>query len=131
MIHSDLESAHEICCIETMPSEREKMMAGELYLASDPELVDGRARAKRLFREYNRDPQKAILEKLLGTCPEEVVIEADFKCDYGSNIHLGENFYSNFDDVGSIQLIFFAGSGQFDDLRSAIDQAVSRVTIEK
>ena len=41
------------------------------------------------------------------------------------------NFYSNFDDVGSIQLIFFAGSGQFDDLRSAIDQAVSRVTIEK
>lgn len=40
------------------------------------------------------------------------------------------NFYSNFEDIGSIQLIFFAGSGQFDDLRSSIDHAVSKITVE-
>lgn len=80
-----------------MKGEKEKMMSGELYLASDPELVEGRARAKELFREYNRAPRQFLLERLLGSCPEEVVIEPDFKCDYGFNIHLGENFYSNFD----------------------------------
>ena len=40
-----------------------------------------------------------MLRELLGTCPRSISIEPDFKCDYGSNIHLGEDFYANFDLV--------------------------------
>ena len=82
-----------------MASEKEKMLAGELYLASDADLVVERARARKLFRDYNRDPRPEILRELLGSCPSAIAIEPDFKCDYGYNIHLGENFYANFDLV--------------------------------
>lgn len=82
-----------------MPSEKEKMLPGQVYQASDPELVEERARARRIFREYNRNPDVAFLHELLGSCPAAISIEPDFKCDYGYNIHLGENFYANFDLV--------------------------------
>ncbi|MDB4538017.1 sugar O-acetyltransferase [Akkermansiaceae bacterium] len=82
-----------------MRSEKEKMVAGELYLSSDLELVEGRVLAKALFKRYNHHPDQSLLRELLGTCPDEIVVEPDFKCDYGYNIHLGENFYSNFDLV--------------------------------
>ncbi len=78
-------------------TEKEKMLAGENYSAADPELTVQRAHARRLSRIYNDQPDHKILTKLLGSCPDEVTIEPDFKCDYGSNIHLGENFYANFD----------------------------------
>ncbi|RYD33414.1 MAG: sugar O-acetyltransferase, partial [Verrucomicrobiaceae bacterium] len=38
-----------------------------------------------------------VLDELLGNCPEGTYIESSFKCDYGYNIHLGENFYANYD----------------------------------
>lgn len=77
-------------------TEKEKMLSGQPYLASDQTLVAERARAQRLCKLYNDDPDRTILAELLGSCPREVTVEADFKCDYGSNIHLGESFYSNF-----------------------------------
>ena len=82
-----------------MASEKEKMLAGELYRASDEVLVRERARARKIFREYNREPSRDLLKELLGTCPTGIFMEPDFKCDYGYNIHLGENFYANFDLV--------------------------------
>lgn len=84
-------------------TEKEKMLSGELYLASDPELVAERMRARRLFREYNSTTEEeterrsGILKDLLGSLAGEATIEPSFKCDYGYNIHIGENFYANFD----------------------------------
>lgn len=78
-------------------TEKEKMLSSELYNAGDPELVVARARAKKLCKIYNEDEEPAVLRELLGQCPSEITIEPHFKCDYGSNIFLGDNFYANFD----------------------------------
>ncbi len=82
--------------------EREKMVAGEPYLASDPELVDERARARRLAARYNATPQedgsgrRAVLEELLAGVGEGAWIEPPFHCDYGWNLTLGERAFLNF-----------------------------------
>ncbi|MFT6862403.1 MAG: maltose O-acetyltransferase [Akkermansiaceae bacterium] len=78
-------------------TEKEKMIRGDLYDARDTELAEGRRRAQEICQRYNTQPDRALLLELLGTCPDEVTIEAHFKCDYGENIHLGEKFYANFD----------------------------------
>lgn len=84
-------------------SEKGKMIAGQLYLASDFQLVQERAQARQLCRRYNAtteeepNPRFSILRDLLGTVPPEIYIEPNFKCDYGYNIHLGNHFYANFD----------------------------------
>lgn len=81
------------------------MLTGELYDADDSELVAERERARDLTRRYNRTTvhdqpeRRELLEELLGSCGEECEIEPPFRCDYGYNIHVGENFYANFDCV--------------------------------
>ena len=78
------------------------MLAGELYLASDPELVKLRDRARQTTRAYNstieteRDMRRTLLNRLLGQMPPKIEIEPPFRCDYGTNIYLGQNFYANF-----------------------------------
>jgi maltose O-acetyltransferase len=86
-------------------TEKEKMLAGELYLASDPELTAERLRARRLTRLYNQTTEEEparrleILRELLGAVGEPVEIEPPFRCDYGSNIRIGDRFYANFDCI--------------------------------
>lgn len=86
-------------------TEREKMLAGELYLASDPELVAARRRARDITHRFNAShpsetaERRALLRSLFGTIGERFEIEPSFRCDYGSNIHVGEDFYVNFDCV--------------------------------
>lgn len=75
------------------------MLRGELYRADDPELVELRRRARVLTRKYNETEDPELLRQLLGTCPQQLKIEPNFRCDYGFNLHLGENFYANFDCV--------------------------------
>lgn len=88
-----------------MGSEKEKMLDGELYDADDPELLAERHQAHELTRRYNRtaaDDQterQELLEELFGSLGDECVVEPPFRCDYGYNIHVGENFYANFDCV--------------------------------
>ena len=88
-----------------MKTEREKMLAGELYNAGDAELCAARARARRRCRAFNTTPEEdgetrdALLRELLGSAGQDIYVESDFKCDYGCNIHVGENFYANFDVV--------------------------------
>ncbi|GIN87222.1 maltose O-acetyltransferase [Heyndrickxia sporothermodurans] len=88
-----------------MKSEKEKMIAGELYLASDQNLVEERLFARKLTREYNDtletelEKRTYILKNLLGATGDNIYIEPTFKCDYGYNISVGENFYANFDCV--------------------------------
>jgi maltose O-acetyltransferase len=83
-------------------SEREKMLAGELYFASDPELVQLRRRARRLTRLYNdTGPDEAarrgeLLRELFGAIGEHPDIEPDFRCDYGGQIFAGARFFANF-----------------------------------
>jgi len=82
-------------------TEREKMLAGELYRASDPELVRGHARARRLMHALNRtspdelDRRTEILSDLLGEVGTNVYVEPPFYCDYGTNIHLADGVYIN------------------------------------
>ncbi|MBC8004936.1 MAG: sugar O-acetyltransferase [Verrucomicrobia bacterium] len=85
-----------------MESEKTKMIAGKPYKASDAELVREREIAKDLLFTYNTLPPKEIerrneiLKKLLGNVGAKFHIEASFRCDYGYNIEIGENFYSNY-----------------------------------
>jgi len=70
-------------------SEKEKMITGEFYDSQDPELVAGRARARRLTEELNRLPmaerekRQAIFHELLGGHGESFFLENRFQCDYG------------------------------------------------
>ena len=88
-----------------MTSERAQMLAGELYDPTAPELEAERKRARELTREYDRTApdedgrRLELLEELLGSRGEACTIEPSFRCDYGSNIHVGEGFFANFDCV--------------------------------
>ena len=78
-------------------TEREKMLDGDLYRASDPELVAARRRAKALCHRYNAavpDLDLATLAELLG-CPTDAYLEPPFFCDYGANIAMGQRVYAN------------------------------------
>lgn len=83
-------------------TEKQRMLAGELYLASDPELAVGSKRAFRLLHLYNQttvdesDRRREILQELLAQAGEKLVITPPFHCDYGSNIYLGDRVYMNY-----------------------------------
>ena len=85
-----------------MKSEREKMLSGEFYLPEvDEQLKNERLICKSLCYEFNHlHPSKIaerenLLKKILGKTCEKFLIEQPFICDYGYNIEIGENFYSN------------------------------------
>lgn len=85
-----------------MPTEREKMAAGELYDPQDPELVAARASCRKLLRRLNASEEverPAVLAELIGVAGPGLWIEPPFFCDYGSNITLGERVYFNFNCV--------------------------------
>lgn len=88
-----------------MSTEKEKMLLGKLYNASDPQLVMERNYARQLTRLYNQSLKTEVLKRtrllkeLFGSTGDNLFIEPDFRCDYGYNIYLGENFYANFDCV--------------------------------
>lgn len=81
-------------------TEMQKMLAGVLYDAGDPELVAQRKIARELTRLYNAttedDDRDSILSRLFGSVGEGVFIEPPFRCDYGRYIHLGRNVYMNY-----------------------------------
>lgn len=78
-------------------TEREKMLAGELYDCGDKELLDRWQEAKDLIRDYNMTDSKdmeskeKILSKLLGKKGKNLWITAPFYADYGNNIYFGNN----------------------------------------
>jgi len=86
-------------------SEKEKMLAGKFYIASDPVLVEERARAERLRRRLNvtdfgdRIAYEGILAQLLPNCAPDLWIEPPFYCDYGYNITAGEHVFFNYNCV--------------------------------
>jgi maltose O-acetyltransferase len=96
-----------------MKSEKQKMLAGEMYNPLDAELASERQRARDLCRELNQTPARdtegrtRLLAALLGTV-SDVWIEPPFYCDYGRNILLGRGVYFNFNcvvlDVMSVRI---------------------------
>jgi len=88
-----------------MRTEREKMLAGELYDPLDPELVAARERARDLCwdlnatRDADREERRRILRDLFGQGGDSVWMQPPFYCDYGANIELGERVFFNFNCV--------------------------------
>ena len=78
-------------------TEREKMLAGELYACGDPELLERWHTAKNLVLAYNNtasediEAKEQILDKLLGSRGKNLWITAPFYVDYGNNIFFGNN----------------------------------------
>jgi maltose O-acetyltransferase len=86
-------------------TEKQKMLAGELYRPGDPELQAEIAANKIWMAEYNAamtlpaDERRAILRRRLGFVGEGAVIRPPFFCDYGCNIRIGANVFLNFNCV--------------------------------
>ena len=78
-------------------TEREKMLAGDLYDCGDPELLEQWHKAKDLMRDYNHtdsanlQEKERILNELLGGRGTNLWITAPFYVDYGNNIYFGNN----------------------------------------
>lgn len=83
-------------------SEIEKLDAGEPYHFLDKAVAARKARAAQLCQEFNQIPatdpaaQTAKIKEILGQHGERVSVQATFNCDNGQNIHVGEDFLSNY-----------------------------------
>ena len=126
-----------------MPSEREKMIAGELYRASDPELAAAHLRARELLARYNASaPRDAsardtVLRELFGAVGDGTVVKPRFLCDYGFNIRAGRNLFVNYDciflDVAPIDIgddVQIAPAVQLYTATHPLDPAVRRSGLE-
>jgi maltose O-acetyltransferase len=89
-----------------MPStEKQKMLAGELYTASDPELQACQAAAQAWQAHYNQSltlttaQRLVLLRKLLAEVGDDTVVRSPFHCDYGFNLRLGRGVFINFNCV--------------------------------
>jgi maltose O-acetyltransferase len=95
-------------------SEKQKMLAGELYCAGDPDLQADRRAAEAWLVQYNASldmsasARHVLLCERLATVGQGAVIRPPFYCDYGYNINLGENVFLNFNcvilDVGRVDI---------------------------
>ena len=84
-------------------TEKEKMLAGQLYSAVDPQLIKELNETKDVLQEYNRlkPTQRAVrtamLKSLLGRVGDDaILINQPFYCDYGKHISVGKRFFANF-----------------------------------
>jgi maltose O-acetyltransferase len=101
-----------------MRSEKEKMLAGELYHAGAPELQADAAKAKVWMSRYNTsmaasaDDRRALLRELLGAVGDGAVVRPPFFCDYGYNIRLGSDVFLNFNCIilDVVQVIIGSGT---------------------
>ena len=84
-------------------TEKEKMLAGEIYSAVDPQLLEELAAARDVIHNYNllrpSENQKKLelLKGLLGHIGDDsIIINQPFRCDYGKQISVGKRFFANF-----------------------------------
>ena len=87
-----------------METEYQKMIAGKLYDAGDPHLLQMRIKARELLHAYNltvydTEIRLGILKQLFGKTGNNMDVQAPFFCDYGCHIETGENFFANFNCV--------------------------------
>lgn len=84
-------------------TEKEKMLASEVYSAVDPELLSELMETREKIHEYNSlhpsetQKMKKLLNELLGHIgDDDVIINQPFRCDYGKQISVGKRFFANF-----------------------------------
>ena len=86
----------------TPSGQKPRMLAGELYLAHDPELIAERRRAQVLLARFNAAPPEddagraEALTALLGGLGEGAVVNPPFRCDYGAQITIGARSFLNY-----------------------------------
>ncbi len=86
-------------------TELEKLKNQEMFWNSDKEIGEIKKRARSLADAFNRtteeepDKRLALLKELFGSCTDDIFIKPPFHCDYGFNIHVGKNFFANFDCI--------------------------------
>lgn len=83
-------------------TEKEKMLSGELYCALDSELEKEHEKAQRILREFNNSSdinRSEILKSIFGKTGKSFCVKPNFRCDYGYNIYVGENFFANYDCI--------------------------------
>jgi len=95
-------------------SNRERMLAGDLYISDDPENARLQQRGVQLADAYHRavvaaDPRaREILKDLVGTLGEDVQVNSPLFVDYGENLHIGDRTFINFNltalDVAAITI---------------------------
>src|SRR5207302_5481098 len=88
-----------------MRAEMEKMLAGELYDASAPEIQAELAAARRRLASYNAaldmapSERRKLLVESFAAVGDGAVVRPPFHCDYGFNIRLGAGVFLNFNCV--------------------------------
>ena len=88
-----------------MSDMKDRMLRGELYVASDPEILADLHRASKLLERYNstlleeQDERDRLLRELLAAVGEDVVVKPPFRCDYGRYISIGDRTFVNYDCV--------------------------------
>lgn len=125
-----------------MKTEKDKMLDGENYLANDKVLSTERTFAKKLLHKLNvteylmNGNARAILRQLLPNSNKKIYIEPPFHCDYGYNIHSGENVYFNVNcvvlDTMKVTIgdnVFFGPGVQVYTATHPLD-AIERRTVE-
>lgn len=98
----------------TLAERFEAMRSGRMYNDLAPELVKAREATVFLTNDYNASfgqpagVREAILRRMLGAIGKRVHFEPTFRCEFGGNIRIGNNFYANFDcvmlDGGGIEI---------------------------
>lgn len=87
----------------TEKSMRERMLAGEPYVASDSELSKMHLHAQRILHVFNiscpdaTEERQSLTQKLFGALGAESEIKPPFRCDYGAHIIAGERLFINYD----------------------------------
>ncbi len=122
-----------------MKTEKEKMLAGELYSPINKELADDRIKAKELLHKLNVTEYMmsagaaVILRELLPNAPKDIYIEPPFFCDYGYNIHCGNRVYFNINcvvlDVAKVSIgsnVFFGPGVQIYTATHPLDSKTRR-----
>ena len=83
-------------------TEKEKMLAGEIYDACNPELLEELNAVKVLCQQYNNllptdfAARNEMLQQMLGQADADTFINQPFYCDYGKQIRVGKRFFANF-----------------------------------
>lgn len=124
-------------------TEKELMLSGQLYIARDEELGRDNAKSRRLTRLINTSTEEQgeyriqLFRELFGKTGENFWIEPPFRCDYGCNTIIGENFFANYDciilDVCRVSIgdnVFFGPRVSIYTASHPIDAAVRSTQLE-
>lgn len=126
-----------------MATNKELMLTGKLYMAGGEELARDFKRSRIITRLFNNTTEeenryrKELLKDLFESTGEDFYIEPPFRCDYGCNISIGENFYANYDciilDVAKVKIgknVFFAPRVNIFTAGHPIDPDVRNTLLE-